>query len=70
MYHSEKHFGNKSGQFKTVFGYIPNTKTKYVQTVGNKEKYYIDTNVCSLPLMFMMLYLERGATKWKIIRIC
>ena len=69
-YHANKHFGIKSGQFKTVLGYVPDTKTRYVQALNSNEKIPIEQNHSPLPLMYILLYRHDTAKNWKIIRLC
>lgn len=70
MYHAEKHYGKKSGQFKTVLGYVPDTKTKIVRALPGNEIYLVERTQSSLPLMYMLLHKEENDKVWQIIRLC
>ena len=70
MYHAEKHYGKKSGQFKTVLGYVPDTKTKIVRALPGNEIYPVERTQSSLPLMYMLLHKEENDKVWQIIRLC
>ena len=70
MYHAEKHYGKKSGQFKTVLGYVPDTKTKIVRALPGNEIYPVERTQSSLPLMYMILYKGENDRVWQIIRLC
>lgn len=70
MYHAEKHYGKKSGQFKTVLGYVPDTKTKIVRALPGNEIYPVEHTQSSLPLMYMLLHKGENDKVWQIIRLC
>ena len=70
MYHAEKHCGKKSGQFKTVLGYVPDTKTKIVRALPGNEIYPVERTQSSLPLMYMLLHKRENDKVWQIIRLC
>lgn len=70
MYHAEKHYGKKSGQFKTVLGYVPDTKTKIVRALPGNEIYPVERTQSSLPLMYMLLHKRENDKVWQIIRLC
>lgn len=70
MYHAEKHYGKKSGQFKTVLGYVPDTKTKIVRALPGNEIYPVERTQSSLPLMYMLLHKGENDKAWQIIRLC
>lgn len=70
MYHAEKHYGKKSGQFKTVLGYVPDTKAKIVRAFPGNEIYPVERTQSSLPLMYMLLHKGENDKVWQIIRLC
>lgn len=70
MYHAEKHYGKKSGQFKTVLGYVLDTKTKIVRALPGNEIYPVERTQSSLPLMYMLLHKGENDKVWQIIRLC
>ena len=70
MYHAEKHYGKKSGQFKTVLGYVPDTKTKIVRALPGNEIYPAERTQSSLPLMYMLLHKGENDEVWQIKRLC
>ena len=70
MYHAEKHYGKKSGQFKTVLGYVPDTKTKIVRALPGNEIYPVERTQSSLPLMYMLFHKGENDKVWQIIRLC
>lgn len=70
MYHAEKYYGKKSGQFKTVLGYVPDTKTKIVRALPGNEIYPVERTQSSLPLMYMLLHKRENDKVWQIIRLC
>lgn len=70
MYHAEKHYGKKFGQFKTVLGYVPDTKTKIVRALPGNEIYPVERTQSSLPLMCMLLHKGENDKVWQIIRLC
>lgn len=70
MYRAEKHYGKKSGQFKTVLGYVPDTKTKIVRALPGNEIYPVERTQSSLPLMYMLLHKRENDKVWQIIRLC
>lgn len=69
-YHAEKVYGKKSGEFKTVLGYVPDTKVKIVRTLPGNEIYPAEQTQSSLPLMYMLLHKKINDRVWKIIRLC
>nr|DAW84513.1 MAG TPA: hypothetical protein [Caudoviricetes sp.] len=68
-YRKNKHFGNKSGQFKTVLGYIPESKPRRLVDLSTHKTFLLENNVYSLPLLYALLYLHKGQKVWKILRI-
>ena len=70
MYHAEKHYGKKSGQFKTVLGYVPDTKTKIVRALPGNEIYPVERTQSSLPLMYMLRHKGENDKVWQLIRLC
>lgn len=69
-YRAEKLYGKKSGEFKTVLGYVPDTKTKIVRALPGNEIYLAEQTQSSLPLMYILLHKKINDKVWKIIRLC
>lgn len=69
-YHAEKLYGKKSEEFKTVLGYVPDTKTKIVRALPGNEIYPVERTQSSLPLMYILLHKKINDKVWQIIRLC
>lgn len=69
-YRAEKLYGKKSGEFKTVLGYVPDTKTKIVRALPENEIYPVEQTQSSLPLMYILLHKKINDKVWRIIRLC
>ena len=69
-YRAEKLYGKKSEEFKTVLGYVPDTKTKIVRALPGNEIYPVEQTQSSLPLMYILLHRKINDKVWKIIRLC
>lgn len=69
-YYAEKLYGKKSGEFKTVLGYVPDTKTKIVRALPGNEIYPVEQTQPSLPLMYILLHKKTTNNVWKVIRLC
>ena len=66
MYTATKHYGKKTGQFKTVLGYVTDEKVKRIRDMRTNE--YLPCAQC-YPLMYLLLFKQSKATVWEIIRV-
>ncbi len=69
MYTATKHYGKKTGQFKTVLGYVTDEKVKRIRDMRTNE--YLPCSQCypTTPLMYLLLFKQSKATVWEIIRV-
>lgn len=69
MYKATKYYGKKTGQFKTVLGYVTDEKVKRIRDMQKNE--YLPCAQCypNTPLMYLLLFKQSKATVWEIIRV-
>ena len=62
MYTATKHYGKKTGQFKTVLGYVTDEKVKRIRDMRTNE--YLPCSQCypTTPLMYLLLFKQSKAT--------
>lgn len=69
MYKATKHYGKKTGQFKTVLGYVTDEKVKRIRDMQRNEYLPCAQGYPNTPLMYLLLFKQSNATVWEIIRV-
>lgn len=69
MYTATKHYGKKTGQFKTVLGYVTDEKVKRIRDMQKNEYLLCAQCYPNTPLMYLLLFKQSKATVWEIIRV-
>lgn len=69
MYTATKHYGKKTGQFKTVLGYVTDEKVKRIRDMRTNEYLPCSQSYPTTPLMYLLLFKQVNAKNWEIIRV-
>lgn len=69
MYKATKHYGQKTGQFKTVLGYVTDEKVKRIRDMQRNEYLPCSQSYPPTPLMYLLLFKQVNAKNWEIIRV-
>lgn len=69
MYKATKHYGKKTGQFKTVLGYVTDEKVKQIRDMRTNEYLPCSQSYPTTPLMYLLLFKQVNAKNWEIIRV-
>lgn len=69
MYTATKHYGKKTGQFKTVLGYVTDEKVKRIRDMRTNEYLLCSQSYPTTPLMYLLLFKQVNAKNWEIIRV-
>lgn len=69
MYSANKVYGKKTGQFKTVLGYVTDEKVKRIRDMRTNEYLPCSQSYPTTPLMYLLLFKQVNAKNWEIIRV-
>ena len=69
MYKATKHYGKKTGQFKTVLGYVTDEKVKRIRDMRTNEYLPCSQSYPTTPLMYLLHFKQVNAKNWEIIRV-
>lgn len=69
IYFAKQYYGKKTGQFKTVLGYVTDESVKRIRDVRTNEYLPCSQSYPPTPLMYLLLFKQTGAKNWEIIRV-